>query len=186
MHEVLERRQPDLTVVLENVHDPHNIAAVLRSCDAVGAMNVHITRDPATKPHKKFSRRSSGSAATWIEVSEFPSIVESYAALRLARYTIVATGGGPSALSMGDLDLTGPVAIVLGNEMRGLTDEALAGADKIVTIPMVGMIRSLNISVACAVLLYEAFRQRDAAGLYTASRLSPEQVETFAIEWEKR
>ncbi len=87
---------------------------------------------------------------------------------------------------MGDLDLTGPVAIVLGNEMRGLTDEALAGADKIVTIPMVGMIRSLNISVACAVLLYEAFRQRDAAGLYTASRLSPEQVETFAIEWEKR
>ncbi|MEZ4506201.1 MAG: RNA methyltransferase [Thermomicrobiales bacterium] len=186
IHEVLERRQPDLIVVLENVHDPHNIAAVLRSCDAVGAMTVHITRDPATKPHKKFSRRSSGSAAKWIDVLEFPSIVESYAALRADGFSILATGGGAKALPMGAVDLTTPVAIVLGNEMRGLTDDALSGADQIVTIPMVGMIRSLNISVACAVLLYEAYRQREAAGCYAASQLGAERVELLAAEWEKR
>lgn len=184
--EVLRRRQPDLTVVLENVHDPHNIAAVLRSCDAVGAMAVHFTRDPTTKPHKKFSRRASGSAAKWIEMQEHESIVECYSLLRREGFTIVATGGGPGAIEMKCVSFTGAVAIVLGNEMQGLTDIALAGADTIVTIPMVGMIRSLNISVACAVLLYEAFRQRSGAGLYDDPRLSSDELERLAESWEKR
>ena len=186
IHEVLERRQPDLTVVLENVHDPHNVAAVLRSCDAVGAMSVHFTLDPATKPHRQFSRRSSGSAAKWIEATEHASIDDCYAILREQGFSIFATGGGPSSLPMTEVDLTGPTAIVLGNEMSGLTDAAIAGADQIVTIPMVGMIRSLNISVACAVLLYEAYRQRDAVGLYEQRRLTEAQIEELAGVWEKQ
>lgn len=186
IQEVLERRQPDLTIVLENVHDPHNIAAVLRSCDAVGAMSIHLVQDPATKPHRKFSRRTSGSAAKWIAIHEHGSIEECYQHLRDDRFAILATGGGPDAVSMGDIDFTGPSAIVLGNEMRGLTDAALEGADRIVTIPMVGMIRSLNISVACAVLLYEAFRQRSDTGLYAGSRLGPEEIALLAQEWETR
>lgn len=186
IQDVLERRQPDLTVVLENVHDPHNIAAVLRSCDAVGAMTVHVTRDPSTKPHKKFSRRASGSAAKWIEVCEHETIEACYAKLRLDGFAIAATGGGAAAVGMSDVDLTAPVALVLGNEMRGLTEEALAGADSIVMIPMVGMIRSLNISVACAVLLYEAFRQRVAAGMYQKPRLPVEELESLASIWERR
>jgi tRNA (guanosine-2'-O-)-methyltransferase len=186
IHEVLERRQPDLTVVLENVHDPHNIAAVLRSCDAVGAMSVHITQDPETKPHKKFSRRSSGSAAKWIDVTEHERIEDCYRMLREEGFSIVATGGGPSAVPMAEVDLTVPVAIVLGNEMRGLTDAAITGADQIVTIPMMGMIRSLNISVACAVLLYEAFRQRETAGMFGAPRLSEEQILAMAEAWQTR
>lgn len=184
--DVLRRRQPDLSVVLENVHDPHNIAAVLRSCDAVGAMTVHITRDPTTKPHKKFSRRSSGSAAKWIEIAEHPSIEDCYQVLREDGFAIVATGGGPSAAPMTQVDLTQPVALVLGNEMRGLTEEALSGADQIVTIPMIGMIRSLNISVACGVLLYETFRQRELSGLYENPQLSAEQISELAAVWEKR
>ena len=115
IHEVLERRQPDLTVVLENVHDPHNVAAVLRSCDAVGAMSVHITQDPATKPHKKFSRRASGSAAKWLEIAEHPDIGASFAVLRAKWFTIVATGGGASSKPMQDIHLTRPWASVLGN-----------------------------------------------------------------------
>lgn len=186
IHDVLERRQPDLTVVLEDVHDPHNVAAVLRSCDAVGAMSVHLTQDPTTKPHKKFSRRSSGSGAKWIEVTEYPAIQDCYAVLRDQEFTIVATGGGPTSVPMGEVDFTGRVALVLGNEMRGLTDAALAGADTIVTIPMVGMIRSLNISVACAVLLYEAFRQREAAGRYRTPRLTEAEIESLAEAWAKR
>lgn len=184
--DVLRRRQPDLSVVLENVHDPHNIAAVLRSCDAVGAMTVHITRDPTTKPHKKFSRRSSGSAAKWIDIVEHPSIEDCYQILRAAGFEIVATGGGPSSVPMTQVDLTRSVALVLGNEMRGLTEGALSGADQIVTIPMTGMIRSLNISVACAVLLYETFRQRELSGLYETPRLSAEQISELAAVWEKR
>jgi tRNA (guanosine-2'-O-)-methyltransferase len=186
IHDVLERRQPDLTVVLENVHDPHNIAAVLRSCDAVGAMSVHITQDPETKPHKKFSRRSSGSAAKWIDITEHETIADCYRLLREEGYAIMATGGGPAAVPMTKVDLTAPAAIVLGNEMRGLSDSAMTGADQIVTIPMVGMIRSLNISVACAVLLYEAHRQREIAGLYEASRLSEAQIQTLAEAWQTR
>jgi tRNA (guanosine-2'-O-)-methyltransferase len=183
---VLERRQPDLTVVLENVHDPHNLAAVLRSCDAVGAMRVHFTMDPDTKPHRAFSRRSSGSAAKWIDVVEHPAIEDCYTLLRDQGFAILATGGGPTSLPMSAVDLTAPVAIVLGNEMRGLSDAAMGGADLIVTIPMVGMIRSLNISVACAVLLYEAFRQRDADGFYDAPRLDRSQIDSLAKTWEKR
>ncbi len=186
IQEVLERRQPDLTVVLENVHDPHNIAAVLRSCDAVGAMSVHITEDPATRPHKKFSRRASGSAAKWLDIIEHPEIEDCYAVLREQGFSIVATGGGPSSKPMADIDLSQPVAIVLGNEMSGLTEAAMAGADQIVTIPMVGMIRSLNISVACAVLLYETYRQRARAGLYSESRLTECQMAELAETWEKR
>lgn len=186
IREVLDRRQPDLAVVLENVHDPHNIAAVLRSCDAVGAMRVLFTLDPETKPHRKFSRRTSGSAAKWIEVTEFPDIETAYAELRNQCFSIVATGGGPAAVSMYAVDYTQPVAIVLGNEMRGLTDAALAGADLVATIPMMGMIRSLNISVACAVLLYEAYRQRERAGSYHSPRLEPELSAEIAAAWEKR
>ena len=89
-------------------------------------------------------------------------------------------------MPMTEVDLTGPTAIVLGNEMSGLTDAAIAGADQIVTIPMVGMIRSLNISVACAVLLYEAYRQRDAVGLYEQRRLTEAQIEELAGVWEKQ
>jgi tRNA (guanosine-2'-O-)-methyltransferase len=172
--------------VLENVHDPHNVAAVLRSCDAVGAMSVHITQNPETAPHKKFSRRSSGSAAKWIDITEHETIDDCYRLLREEGYAIMATGGGPTAVPMTKVDLTAPVAIVLGNEMRGLSESAMTGADQIVTIPMVGMIRSLNISVACAVLLYEAYRQREAAGLYDASRLSEPQTQALAEAWQTR
>ena len=97
IQDVLERRQPDLTVVLEDVHDPHNVAAVLRNCDAVGAMSVHVTLDPDTKPHRAFSRRSSGSAAKWIDVTEHAAIGECYSTLRKQGFTILATGGGSSA-----------------------------------------------------------------------------------------
>jgi tRNA (guanosine-2'-O-)-methyltransferase len=186
IRDVLERRQPDLTIVLENVHDPHNLAAVLRSCDAVGAMRVYYTLDVDTKPHRAFSRRSSGSAAKWIDIFEYPAIEDCYIQLREQGFAILATGGGPTAQPMSDIDLTIPIAIVLGNEMRGLSDAAIEGADQIVTIPMVGMIRSLNISVACAVLLYEAFRQRNAAGFYDAPRLDQSRIDSLAEIWEKR
>jgi tRNA (guanosine-2'-O-)-methyltransferase len=151
MREVLARRQPDLTVVLENVHDPHNVSAVLRSCDAVGLLRVHLVYTIEEFP--ELSENVSGSALKWLELVFHPSIEACYRTLRSQGFTIYTTYLGDPARSVDlyDLDLTKPVALVFGNEQRGVSDEAVAGADGNFVIPMMGMVRSLNISVACAV-----------------------------------
>ena len=87
---------------------------------------------------------------------------------------------------MHDWDLTRSVALIVGNEMRGVSDEALALADGLVEIPMVGMVQSLNVSVASAVCLYEAFRQRLAAGAYDEPGFSPEVLVTMEQDWLRR
>lgn len=184
MRDVLARRQPDLTVVIENVHDPHNISAVLRSCEAVGVPAVHLVYTVEARP--ELSRITSASALKWLEVVHHPNIPACYAALRARGFTIYATHLGVASRDLYDLDLTAPVALVFGNEQRGVTDEALAGADGSVVIPMMGMVRSLNISVACAVSLYEALRQRRAAGAYDRARLPEAEIEERLIGWLQR
>lgn len=184
MRDVLARRQPDLTVVIENVHDPHNISAVLRSCEAVGVPAVHLVYTVEARP--ELSRITSASALKWLEVVHHPDIPACYAALHARGFTIYATHLGVASRDLYDLDLTAPVALVFGNEQRGVTDEALAGADGSVVIPMMGMVRSLNISVACAVSLYEALRQRRAAGAYDRARLPEAEIEERLIGWLQR
>ncbi|HXF99326.1 MAG TPA: RNA methyltransferase, partial [Bacteroidota bacterium] len=151
---MLRRRQPDLTVVLENIHDPHNVSAVLRSCDAVGVMQVELLYYIEKFP--RIGKKSSSSANKWLERRKHTSVDECYTTLRREGFTIYATRLGADAVSLYDLDLTKKVALVFGNEHRGVSDEAAEKADGNFMIPMVGMIQSLNISVACAVSLYEA------------------------------
>ena len=184
--EVLARRQPDLTVVLENVHDPHNVSAVLRSCDAVGVLNVHAIYTVEEAPTTAFARTTSASAAKWVEVEQHHSITACYETLRAQGLAIVATTVEPGSIELYDHDLTAPTALVFGNEMRGISEEAAAGADRLLAIPMVGMVQSLNISVACAVVLYEAFRQRRARGLYEESRLSASELAELRSDWRAR
>jgi tRNA (guanosine-2'-O-)-methyltransferase len=186
MREVLARRQPDLTVVLENVHDPHNVSAVLRSCDAVGLLRVHLVYTLEEFP--ELSENVSGSALKWLELVFHPSIEACYRTLRSQGFTIYTTYLGDPARSVDlyDLDLTKPVALVFGNEQRGVSDEAVAGADGNFVIPMMGMVRSLNISVACAVSLYEALRQRRLAGHYARPKLSPIELEERLQHWLER
>ena len=184
MRDVLARRQPDLTVVIENVHDPHNISAVLRSCEAVGILAVHLVYTVEARP--ELSRITSASALKWLEIVHHPGIAECYAALRARGFAIYATHLGAASRDLYDLDLTAPVALVFGNEQRGVTDEALAEADGSVVIPMMGMVQSLNISVACAVSLYEALRQRRAAGVYDRPRLPEAELEERLITWLQR
>jgi tRNA (guanosine-2'-O-)-methyltransferase len=183
---VLSRRQPDLTVVLENIHDPHNVSAILRSCDAVGVLAVHAVYSMEEAPAGAFARQTSASAAKWVEVERHPSIPSCYEALHRDGFHVLATAIGPKAQSLFSWDLTGPTAIVLGNEMRGVSDEALALADGAIEIPMTGMVQSLNVSVAGAVCLYEAYRQRAAAGAYNAPKLSASQLETLQEDWLRR
>lgn len=183
---VLERRQPDLTVVLENVHDPHNVSAVLRSCDAVGILAVHVVYDRESPPERAYARTTSGSAAKWIHVERHASIATCYEALRQRGFRILATALRTDATGLYETDLTGRVALVFGNEMRGVSPEALSGADGAVVIPMLGMIESLNISVACAVTLFEAMRQRRASGAYDVPKLSDAELATLTEEWLRR
>ncbi|MGA7668772.1 MAG: RNA methyltransferase [Nitrolancea sp.] len=184
MVEVLERRQPDLTVVLENVHDPHNVSAVLRTCDAVGIATVHLVYTIEERP--ELSRGVSASALRWLDVVDHESISDCYVALRAQGFTILATHLDENRVELFDLDLTAPTALVFGNEQRGVSEEAVAGADGTVIIPMMGMVQSLNISVACAVTLYEALRQRRAARLYEQPRLSRSEIGTRLDRWLRR
>jgi tRNA (guanosine-2'-O-)-methyltransferase len=183
---VLARRQPDLTVVLENVHDPHNVSAILRSCDGVGVLQAHAVYSIEEPPPGAFARQTSASAAKWVEVERHESIADCYTRLRAEGFSILATSIGPDSRLLYDCDLRQPVALVLGNEMRGVSAEARDMADGAIQIPMAGMVESLNVSVACAVCLYEAFRQRTAAGDYEYSKLDPDRLRALEEDWLRR
>lgn len=183
---VLERRQPDLTLILENVHDPHNVSAILRSCDAVGVLKVHVVYSVESPPPGVFARQTSASAAKWVDVVRHDSMDACVTELRDAGFQVLATALGQESRPLHSWDLTRRVALVVGNEMRGVSDEAMALADGLVEIPMVGMVQSLNVSVASAVCLYEALRQRLAAGAYDAPRLPAEVLSAMEQDWLKR
>ena len=183
---VLTRRQPDLTVVLENVHDPHNVSAVLRTCDAVGILRAHAIYTIEEPPAGTFARQTSASAAKWVEVERHQSVATCYEGLRTEGFAILATSIRPGTRQLYEMDLTGPIALVFGNEMRGTSTEASSLADGAIEIPMAGMVQSLNVSVACAVCLYEAFRQRIAVGAYDAPKLLPSQLVALEEDWLHR
>jgi tRNA (guanosine-2'-O-)-methyltransferase len=182
LESVLNKRQPDLTVVLENVFDPHNISAVMRTCDAVGIQDIYILNHKIA-PHRKFGARSSSSAAKWLSIHQFTDAGECFDALRKKYKKIYTTHLSSDAVSLHELNLTEPVALVFGNEHSGVTEEIIAMADGNFIIPQVGIIKSLNISVACAVTLYEAFRQKTNAGHYNQMKLEGEQLETLRTNW---
>lgn len=183
VQEVLNRRQPDLTVVMENIHDPHNVSAVFRSCDAVGVMRVELLYNVEKFP--RIGKKSSSSANKWLECRKHTSVADCFSRLHSEGFRIYATHLGSDSVSLFDLDLTQKVALVFGNEHRGVSDEVVAGADGNFVIPMVGMIQSLNISVACAVSLYEAMRQRLARGEYAHPKLPDDELTPLIDRWMK-
>ena len=170
---VLNHRQNGLVIVMENVHDPHNVAAVLRTCDAVGVQDVFVLTTVIPR-HASFGGNTSASAMGWLTIHQYDNMEECMAEVRLNCDKIFATHLGVESHSLYDLDLTGRVALVFGNERVGVTDECLKLCDGNFIIPQVGMVQSLNISVACAVSLYEAFRQRQVKGLYDGHQKLPE------------
>ena len=179
---VLNKRQPDLTVVLENVFDPHNISAVMRTADAVGIQDIFILNNKIP-PHRKWGAKSSSSAAKWLTVHQYTDAEECFAELRKRYKKIYTTHLSSDAVSLHELNLTEPVALIFGNEHSGVSEEIIAMADGNFIIPQVGIIKSLNISVACAVSLYEAYRQKKLAGHYDSSRLDPALSSSLMKEW---
>lgn len=179
---VLNHRQPDLTVVLENVFDPHNVSAVMRTCDAVGIQDVYILND-RIPPHKKWGYRSSSTAAEWLTVHQFTDAESCFLEIRKKYQKIYTSYLGENSVDVYKLDLTESIAFVFGNETFGVSENIRKYADGDFIIPQVGIIKSLNISVACAVTLYEAFRQKNKKGHYDQPRLSEPDLQNLQKKW---
>lgn len=179
---VLNKRRSDITVVLENVFDPHNISAVMRTCDAVGVQEIFVlnTKIP---PHRKWGAKSSSSASKWLTINQFTDARLCFDTLREKYSRILTTHLASDAVSLHDIDFTSSIALIFGNEHDGVSEEIRNLSDGNFIIPQVGIIKSLNISVACAVTLYEAFRQKHSVGQYDNRNLTEVQFNGLFAEW---
>jgi tRNA (guanosine-2'-O-)-methyltransferase len=157
---VVEGRTRTLVVVLEAFCDPQNVNAVLRTCDAFGVQEVHVVEGPM-KPYEK-NKKISKNADKWLDVVRWRSSAECLDALRARGFRVYATHLDDGAVALADLAFEAPVALVFGNEHRGVSPEALARADRRFAIPMRGFVQSLNVSVAVAVTLARAIERREA------------------------
>ena len=153
-------------VVLEDIHDPHNAEAVFRSSDAFGFQRICLIFDEEEPfDPRRVGKLTSSSANKWLDFDVYSSARDCLDELHRDGYEVVATVAAGEAESVLEAKLTAPrMAVMLGNEQRGLSAEAIALADRRVTIPMTGMVRSLNLSVTAAITLYEVTRQRRRAG----------------------
>lgn len=176
---ILDRRQPDLTVLMDRLEKPHNFSAVLRSCDAVGVLRAHIVTSDVFRPR----RTAAGGVGRYVRVSRHRTVAAAAARLKADGLELIAAHPSDDALDFRALDYTRPTALLLGAEMDGLSTDAHAAADHLVAVPMLGAATSLNVSVAAAVILFEAQRQRMAAGLYDESRLDDDLARDTLFEW---
>ncbi len=178
---MLATRQPDLTVCLEQVHKPHNVSAIIRTADAVGVHQVHAVW-PTTRMRTLVS--SAAGSNSWVNVQTHRTIGDAVTHLKGQGMQILATNLSARAVDFREVDYTRPTCVLLGQEKTGITEEALALADQDIVIPMIGMVQSLNVSVASALILYEAQRQRQNAGLYRRehSMLDAEEQQRLLFE----
>lgn len=175
---LLAKRQPDLTLLLEEVHKPHNVSAIIRSVDAVGMHRIHaVWKDNAPK-----FRTTSMGAQVWVDIKKHTSTPNAIEHLKSQNMQILVTSLDNNAVDFREIDYTKPTAIVLGQERQGATAEAVNLSDQSIVIPMVGMVQSLNVSVASALILYEAQRQREKAGMYMQNRLSEAETQKVLFE----
>ena len=177
---VLDYRQPDLTVVTDFVEKQRNLAAIVRSCDSVGIMRVHaVIGDEEFRSY----RGTSGSASRWVEVERYQALLPALNRLREQGFQLVAAHLSDTADDYRNVDYTRPTALVMGAENEGVSEQGRAMADHCVTVPMLGMVESLNVSVATATILAEARRQREQAGCYDQSRLDQEIYNSLLFQW---
>ncbi len=158
---IMQARWSDLEVVLEAVDDPHNIGAILRTCDAVGVGRIHLLCPKGKLPRlKEISSDSAASATKWLNITKWASVAELIADLHSRELTLYATALDPNGKPHFKYNLTKPSAIIMGNEKNGISADLLSRTDHIITIPMRGFVQSLNVSITAAVVLEEALRQR--------------------------
>ena len=177
---VLACRQPDLTVLAERLYKPRNFSAIVRTCDAVGINEVHAVPG---KDGLAIHWKTSQGAEKWVRVQPHDNLQTACRHLKDRGFQLVAAHVSDESTDYRELDYTVPTALVVGTELFGVSADALALSDQQVMIPMKGMTQSLNVSVACAIVLYEAMRQREAAGLFGNSRLDRGALQTQRFDW---
>lgn len=189
IREVARTRQNTLAVILENVHDLHNLGAVMRTADSVGVREIYVVySDPNITPKKvKLGKRTSAGTRRWLDVYFYEDLDKCMEDVRNKYDRIYATHLEKNAVSVYELDLSAKVALLFGNEKDGVTEAALKKCDGNFIIPQLGMAQSLNISVAAAVTLYEAYRQRKAKGMYDENvpQTSSEQESLYEVYLER-
>ncbi|WP_439135858.1 tRNA (guanosine(18)-2'-O)-methyltransferase TrmH [Pseudomaricurvus sp.] len=177
---VLSQRQPDLTVITDEVHKGRNLSAIVRTCDAVGIPEFHCVEP--RKGYRAFRGTALGSHK-WVDTVLHDNVASGIDKLKQKGFKIVAAHLSDTAVDFRDVDYTVPTALLMGTEKEGVSAEALALVDEEVTIPMMGMVESFNVSVACAIILTEVQRQRQSAGLYNHRRLPDDTYQTKLFQW---
>lgn len=179
--QMMAMRQPDLTLCLEEIHKPHNVSAIVRSADAVGVHQIH-----AIWPDQqmRLSVSSAAGSNSWVKIISHQSTEDAITQIKSQNMQVLATNLSEHAVDFREIDYTRPTCIMMGQEKKGISQQALTLADSHIIIPMAGMVQSLNVSVACALILYEAQRQRQQAGMYEReySLLSPHEQQEWLFE----
>ncbi|TGN40029.1 tRNA (guanosine(18)-2'-O)-methyltransferase TrmH [Marinobacter confluentis] len=178
--QTLNTRQPDLSVLTDQVHKPRNLSAIIRSCDAFGVANMHVVW-----PREGFRafRKTAGGSYHWVTTHTHPTMDDAVGALKGQGHKLYAAQLSDRAIDFREADFTVPCTVILGNEVDGVSDNAADQADEHIVIPMMGMVESLNVSAACAIILSEAQRQRKLAGMFDHQRLPDAEYNRLLFRW---
>ena len=178
IHQLFSNRQPDLTVFMDEVHKPHNLAAIVRTADAVGIGHVHAVFPQGVK----FSGHHTASGSKrWVTTHRHPDLASGIEHVKAQGMQVLAAHFSDKAVDFRSIDYTKPTCILVGSELVGVSEQAAELADQHVIIPMVGMVQSLNVSVASALILYEAQRQRSEANMYGTCRMPQEEMDLIIL-----
>ena len=184
--DVLTRKQPSLQIMLDNVHSSQNLSTIIRSSDAVGILDIYYSSlgDETLRIHKTITQ----GAHRWTHRYRVNTAdrVKFLQAKKKEGFQILVTHLEERAISFREVDYTKPTLLVMGNEKEGVSPELIKEATHVVVIPMQGMVQSLNVSVATALILYEAQRQLENAGRYEKPQISLEKREEIKSAWVYR
>lgn len=177
----IHNRQCDLIFALDGVHDQHNLSAVLRTADATGV--GHVIWFPDICKPKTVNPEVSKGSEKWVKLEIVDNLTKRLSELKKQGFKIAATHMGSRAVDFRSIDWTTSWVVVMGNEQSGCSDDILEVADENIALPMLGLVQSLNVSVAAAVIMYEIQRQRENAGMYSRT-MPPGHVELLFKQWQ--
>ncbi|MFK4753029.1 tRNA (guanosine(18)-2'-O)-methyltransferase TrmH [Oceanobacter antarcticus] len=179
----LNRRQPDLSVITDEVYKSHNLAAIARSCDAFGVQDVHCVWPTTTYRLNSVTSAAAAGSESWVTVNTHPDIEAAIRSHQQRGIKVCAAHLTDRAIDFREYDFTQPTAILMGTEKEGVSDAASELADEHLIIPMLGMVHSFNVSVAAAIILCEAARQRQRAGMFEQRHLNDVRFSALLFEW---
>ena len=179
---VLNCRMKNLTVLVEAVNKPHNLSAILRTCDAAGVFEANFISEK--NKVKTFNSTAQGSQK-WVKLNNHETTISAVSELKKKGFKLYGTTLNERSTDYRNFDYSENTCFVLGAEKWGLSDQLISKVDESIFIPMSGMVQSLNVSVAASILLFEAIRQRESKSLLPlkGEGLSAEEYEKTLFEW---